>query len=133
MRYKVAIVGNQDSFSQNEVIGKIKADCYSFCTLLISLDTEFDLLAAEAVIALMKEECKYGLEVLVSETHLSDDNAQKERYEAIIRRADNTLIVTSDRAEFLAKNCVALLSFGNNKNFTARMARQMGRLVYFYE
>lgn len=133
MKYKVAIVGNQGSFSKEEIIEKIKTDSYSFCTFLVSLDTEFDLFVAETVIALMQEECKYGLEVLVSESHLSNENEQKERYETIARRADNTLVVTSNRADFLLKNCLVLLCFNDNKNSTAKMAKKEGRLVYFYE
>lgn len=128
MKYKIAIVCTQGSFSKEEIIEIIKTNCSTFMTFQITLETKFEIMMAEIILELMRNECKYGLEVLIHK----EFNDQSEICKEIIKEADNYLVVGRHSFRFVVDNCVAILSFNKIPQPLTYLASSQKRPVLFF-
>lgn len=128
MKYKVAIIGMQGSFSKEDLTEIIKTNCSSFFTFQLCLDSDFEMTMAEIILELMKEECKYGLEVIIR----TQPDRLSERCRNIVNEADNFLIMKPYNYTFIVENCLTILCFNKSNHSLICLASSQKRPVLFF-
>lgn len=112
MKYKVAIIGSHSSLSKEELTVIIKTNCSSFLTFQLYLDSDFEMTMAEIILDLMKNECKYGLEVIIRNRL----DTQSERCSNIAKEADNYLVLKPYNYAFMVDNCFTIHCFNKSNH-----------------